>query len=140
MATLPAHLFLSGDASYVRGRQDADYEKGILSENMAEIPPQRFRAGLRYDTGKWWAEGEGVFSGPQTHVAADLREAPTPAWEIANVRGGIQRGGLSLTAGVTNLFDRTYHEHLSYQRDPFRTGVVVYEPGRSFFINAGYRF
>lgn len=140
VATLPGHLFLSGDASYVRGRQDADYEKGILSENMAETPPQRFRAALRYDTGKWWTEGEGVFSGPQTHVAADLREEPTPAWEIANVRGGVQRGALSLTAGVTNLFDREYHEHLSYQRDPFRSGVVVYEPGRSFFINAGYRF
>ena len=81
-----------------------------------------------------------VMADRNRELAADLREEPTPGWEIANLRGGIQRGALSVTAGVTNLFDRTYHEHLSYQRDPFRSGVVVYEPGRSFFINAGYRF
>jgi len=44
-----------------------------------------------------------------------------------------------LTLGVTNLFDRGYAEHLSFQRDPFRSGVRVYEPGRSVFLNASLR-
>ncbi len=140
VATLTGHLFLSGDVSFVRGTQEPAPEKGIVSGNLAEIPPQRLRAALRYDTGTWWTEAEGVFSGAQTRVDTDLLEQPTPAWEIANLRGGIQRGPLTVTAGVTNLFNRTYHEHLSYQRDPFRSGVIVNEPGRGFFLNAGYRF
>jgi iron complex outermembrane receptor protein len=140
VATLTGQLFLSGDASFVRGSQEPASEKGILSENLAEIPPQRFRAAIRYDTGEWWVEMEGVISGAQGRVNTDLREKPTPGWEIGNLKGGIQRGAFTLTAGVTNLFDRTYHEHLSYQRDPFRSGIMVNEPGRAWFINAGYRF
>jgi len=30
-------------------------------------------------------------------------------------------------------------ESLSYQRDPFRSGVRVPEPGRSLFANASFR-
>jgi iron complex outermembrane receptor protein len=45
-----------------------------------------------------------------------------------------------VTAGVTNAFDRLYTDHLSYQRDPFRSGVRVPEPGRSLFANASFRF
>jgi iron complex outermembrane receptor protein len=49
-------------------------------------------------------------------------------------------GGLALTAGVSNLFDRFYSESLSYQRDPNRSGIRVPEPGRNFFANAAWRF
>jgi iron complex outermembrane receptor protein len=140
VATLTGALFLSGDASFVRGSQEPAPRKGILSENLAEVPPQRFRAALRYDTGGWWVEMEGVCSGAQGRVNTDLREQATRGWEIGNFRGGVQRGAFTLTTGVTNLFDRSYHEHLSYQRDPFRSGVLVNEPGRTWFLNAGYRF
>jgi iron complex outermembrane recepter protein len=140
VATLTGRLFLSGDASFVQGSQSPSPASGILSENLAEVPPQRFRTALRYDTGTWWTEMEGVLSGAQGRVDADLQEEPTPGWAIANLRGGVQRGPLTVTVGVTNLFDRTYHQHLSYQRDPFRSGTIVNEPGRGWFLNAGYRF
>jgi iron complex outermembrane receptor protein len=39
-----------------------------------------------------------------------------------------------------NLLDRTYAPHLSYQRDPFRTGARVLDPGRSLYANASVRF
>jgi outer membrane receptor protein involved in Fe transport len=29
---------------------------------------------------------------------------------------------------------------MSYQRDPFRTGTRVFEPGRNVYINLSYRF
>jgi iron complex outermembrane receptor protein len=41
---------------------------------------------------------------------------------------------------VQNLFDRTYVEHLSYQRDPFAAGFKVPEPGRSFQLAAQYAY
>jgi iron complex outermembrane receptor protein len=43
-------------------------------------------------------------------------------------------------AGVTNLLDRMYVEHLSYQRDPFASGVKVPEPGRIVYANVQYTF
>ncbi len=52
----------------------------------------------------------------------------------------MRRDRLLITVGLDNLFDKAYIEHLSYQRDPFRSGVRVPEPGRNFFVNIGYRF
>ena len=38
------------------------------------------------------------------------------------------------------LSRRYYVEHLSYWRDPFRSGVRVPEPGRNVFANLAVRF
>ena len=140
VATLSGRFFLSGDLSYVRGSQDPDPSRQIYSENLAEMPPLRGRLALRYDTGTIWAEAEGVFAAAQNRVDTDLEEAPTPGWGIANLRVGASFAGFTLTAGVANVFDRLYTESLSYQRDPFRSGVRVPEPGRVFFANLGWRF
>ena len=140
VATLTDRIFLSGDVSYVRGSQDAQPALGITSTNLAEMPPLRGRLGLRYDTGRFWAEAEGVFSAAQTRVDTDLEETPTAGWGIANLRLGANVAGLTLTAGVANVFDRLYYESLSYQRDPYRSGIRVPEPGRTFFANVGWRF
>jgi iron complex outermembrane receptor protein len=42
--------------------------------------------------------------------------------------------------GVDNLLNRYYYEHCSYQRDPFRLGTVVPEPGRAAFITLSREF
>ena len=57
-----------------------------------------------------------------------------------NASAGVRQGRLRLTLGLVNAFDRLYIEHLSFQRDPFRSGVRVPEPGRSLFANASFRF
>jgi outer membrane receptor protein involved in Fe transport len=41
--------------------------------------------------------------------------------------------------GMNNIFDRRYMEHLSYQRDRFRSGARIYEPGWSILVNLSYR-
>jgi iron complex outermembrane receptor protein len=41
--------------------------------------------------------------------------------------------GFTINAGIDNVFDKKYFEHLSYLRDPFATGVKVPEPGRTFY-------
>jgi iron complex outermembrane recepter protein len=73
-------------------------------------------------------------------VDADLSETPTPGYGTASLRAGYRRGRVSITAGVDNLLDRSYVEHLSFQRDPFRSGVRVEAPGRSAYLNASVRF
>jgi len=133
-------LFLSGDVSYVRGRQEVAPERGVFSENLAEMPPLRAQVRLRFDDGRFWALVEGVFAADQEDVDRDLSEERTPGYAIANLSLGLRRGRLVFTAGVANLFDRYYVDHLSYQRDPFRSGVRVPEPGRNLFANLAARF
>ena len=94
----------------------------------------------RYDDGRFFGSLEGVFAADQDRVDASLNEAPTPGWGVMNATAGFRQGRLRLTAGVANVFDRLYVDHLSYQRDPFRSGVRVPEPGRSLFANASFRF
>lgn len=140
VVTLTDRLFLSGDVSYVRGTQDPVPAEQILSTNLAEMPALRGRAALRYATGKYWAEVEGVATAAQNRVDTDLNEQPTPAWQAANVKVGAALAGFELTFGVWNLFNEQYYETLSYQRDPYRSGVKVPEPGRNFFVNLGWQF
>jgi iron complex outermembrane receptor protein len=41
---------------------------------------------------------------------------------------------------MDNVLDALYSEHLSYQRDAFRSGVRVYEPGRTLSARLSARF
>jgi iron complex outermembrane receptor protein len=133
-------VFVSGDVSYVRGTQKGDTSRGIAEGPLAEMPPLRGRVAARYDDGRFFGSVEGVFAADQERVDASLNEARTPGWGTMNASAGLRQGRLQVTAGLANLFDRLYVEHLSFQRDPFRTGVRVPEPGRSFFANASFRF
>jgi iron complex outermembrane recepter protein len=143
VASLPVlfeRVFLAGDVSYVRGTQEGDATRGIDAGDLAEMPPLRGRLSARYDDGRFHARLEGVFAAEQDHVDTALREELTPGWGIANVSAGVRAGRLRATAGVNNLFDRLYVEHLSYQRDPFRSGTHVPEPGRSLYLNVSAGF
>jgi iron complex outermembrane receptor protein len=133
-------LFISSDLSFVRGTRALMPQDGITDPDLAEMPPIRSRNALRYDTGRYFAEIEGVFAGAQDNVDSTLNELPTPGYGIANIKGGVNYKSLSVRLGLNNIFSRTYYENLSYQRDPFRTGARVYEPGRNFFINLSYRY
>ncbi len=144
LAPLSDRVFVAGDVSAVRGTQVANPAAGIRSTSIEEIPPVRTRLALRYDArrekGGLFAEVEGVYSATQARVNSDVLEVPTPGYGIANLRGGASFGRVELTVGVGNLFDRTYTEHLSYQRDPYRLGVKVYEPGRNIYGQIAVRY
>jgi iron complex outermembrane receptor protein len=137
---LSRKFFISSDLSYVRGTKDVVPERGILDPDLAEMPPMRSRTNLRYDTGTFFGEIEALFSGPQDHVDSALGEQSTPGYGIANLKGGLNYKRASLRLGLNNIFGRNYYEYLSYQRDPFRSGARVYEPGRNFFVSLSYRY
>jgi iron complex outermembrane receptor protein len=140
LPVLIGRVFVSGSLSYVRGTQDGDPARAIAAGPVAEMPPLRGRAAARYDDGRFFGSVEGVFAADQDRVDASLGETRTPGWGVMNASAGVRQGRLRLTAGVVNVFDRLYTESLSYQRDPFRSGVRVPEPGRSLFANASFRF
>jgi iron complex outermembrane receptor protein len=137
--TLRTALSVSGDLSYVRGTMTPQPAIGITSTNLTETPPLRTRLRVRLDNSRVVAEVEGVASAAQTHVDLTLGESSTPSYAIANLSAGLRRGALSVTAGVANLFNQYFVEHLSYQRDPFRSGIRVAEPGRNVFSSVTWK-
>jgi iron complex outermembrane receptor protein len=138
--SISSRFVLAGGLSYVRGTQDPVPAKGILSRNLSEIPPLSSRAALRYDDGLFSGEVEGIFAADQSRVNADLREASTPGYNLANLKFGVNFKRFSVRAGIDNIFNKDYVEFLSYQRDPFRNGVRVPEPGRTYYLNLAYRY
>jgi iron complex outermembrane receptor protein len=138
--TVRPPLSFSGDVSYVRGTMTPRAALGVTSRDLAETPPLRARLRARIDDGRVFAELEGVASAAQTRVDRTLGEATTPAYGLANLTAGLRRGRASLALGIANLFDTYFVEHLSFQRDPFRSGLRVAEPGRNLFANASWKF
>jgi len=138
--TIRRPLSLSGDVSYVRGTMSPRADLGVTSRDLAETPPLRARVRARVDDGRLFAELEGVASAAQTRVDRSLGEATTPAYGLANLTAGVRRGHASLAIGIANVFDTYFVEHLSFQRDPFRSGLRVAEPGRNVFMNASWKF
>jgi iron complex outermembrane receptor protein len=140
--SLTQELFLFGGMSYVQARKETKpgSPNNINSSNVAEIPPLKTRLALRYDKGSYFGEVETILSATQSRVDTDLREEKTSGYGVVNVKVGGNFKGFTINAGIDNVFDKRYFEHLSYQRDPFATGVKVPEPGRTFYVNVSYTF
>jgi iron complex outermembrane receptor protein len=136
---LSSRVFLSGDVAYVRGTQDPIPELGIYSEDIAEMPPLSVRLAARWQSPKLFAEIEGVGAAGQDKVDVDLNESTTPSWGIVNLKGGITTGPWRIQVVLGNIFDRTYHEHYSYLRNPYRSGFIITEPGRNVTFSIGWR-
>jgi iron complex outermembrane receptor protein len=140
--SLTQELFLFGGMSYVQARKETKPEKNINSSRVAEIPPLKTRIALRYDKGTYFGEVETILSATQNRVDRDLREEKTSGYGVVNVKVGGNFKGFTITAGIDNVFDKKYFEHLSYLRNPFAmpSNAKVPEPGRTFYINASYTF
>lgn len=132
-AVLHRTLLLSGGLSYVRGsKRSGGY--------LAEMPPLRSRTALRYGARVFFAEIENQASWRQERVDSTLREERTPGYGVVNLKAGVHSRRWNVAAGMDNILDRYYYEYLSFQRDPFRNGTRVPEPGRSLFLTAWYGF
>lgn len=114
-------------ASYVRGE---DTEK---KEDLAEIPPFNGKAGLRIPvlnvlnvdvSASWYATQEKVASG-------ELRTGGYTLYDLylSSHRFNFNYVTLQLSAGIENITDKAYRNHLSTYR-----GLVKLEPGRNFFV------
>jgi len=137
---LGSRWFLTGSLAAVYGAKDPVAALGLQSEYLAEIPPLTSRLAARYDTGRFFGEVEGRFYGRQDRVDTDLQEEPTPGYGLANARVGFSYRSFQASININNVFDRFFINHLSYQRDPFRAGIRVPEPGRNLTLNLAYRF
>jgi iron complex outermembrane receptor protein len=125
--------------SYVRGKNTSD------DTNLPRIPPLEGRARVRVDVGRkvpWWAEFGGRFAARQTKIDLDFPENETPGFAVFHLRGGFEVfGRLHVDAGVENLFDQEYTEHLTpwaaVGSGDLQQGDEIPEPGR--YVRIGFK-
>ena len=131
---LPMDLYLTGALSYVRG------ENRDTGQDLAEIPPLTGNVALRYDVGSYFIEIRERFADEQDRVDETLQEEATAGWAVTDLKAGLEWRRWRLIGGINNLFDKFYQTHLSYQRDPFRSGVKVPETGMFGYLTLAYRY
>lgn len=115
---------------------------------LPQMPPLETRLGLDWDNGTWSAgalwrvvERQGrVAVGEGNIVGQDLGK--TGGFGVFSVHGGWRIGqAWSLTAGVDNLFDKVYAEHISpsvVELQGFTTSTRVNEPGRVAWMKLAF--
>ncbi len=134
--------------AYVHGNNDTD------DKPLAQQQPLEFRLGAQYDNhvysfGALWrivASQDRFDVGSGNIVMNGMDIGQTPGFGVFSINAGWRpMKNALLTAGIDNLIDKTYAEHLS------RTGAAapgylvpantrINEPGRTFWVKATYTF
>ena len=79
------------------------------------------------------------FVADQNRNSTEFGETPTPSFTLVDVNIGYQiLNDLRLDAGVQNIFDENYYEHLN--RSVGGTINPIFAPGRNVFVNLNYNF
>lgn len=116
---------------------------------LPEVPPWEARAALRVSHGEdshVWGQLGGRVAGAQRRVDPAFGEDETDGFFTLHLRAGarIARLGLEVEAGVENLLNRTYHEHLTREAmlpvGGLAAGDEVPAPGRSAHVGARWDF
>ena len=126
---------------YVYGQNTRD------DRPLSEIPPAEARIGLRYDrhgTRDWFVTGSSRLVAEQDRIDEAFGENGTPGFITFDLRGGARLvEGLWLDAGMLNLLDKQYHEHLTREAllpvGDLSAGQEVPAPGLSAYVTLPLR-
>lgn len=120
-------------AGYVRGE---DIENNL---NLPQIPPFNGRVGLKSQIAKYFildvsstvfAEQDKVAAGEITTLGYAVFDA-----SLSSVPFKLAVTNVKILAGVENMFDKSYRNHLSTSR-----GSITTEPGRNLFVRINVDF
>lgn len=139
---LGQHWRLVATAAWVRATNDTE------NVPLAQTPPMDGTLGVDFDNGDWFggallrASARQDRIHPRHGTIYSLDSAPTPGFSVVSLYGGRHLlEQMSVTAGIDNLFDRHYAEHI--QRGLAELGAAatrVPEPGRSFWLRINASF
>lgn len=153
LSPLPVYRYVNGDAKYwgmetsasflltrtLKLLASVDYlwgQNDLLDEPALGVTPFGGSLGLRYDhpADLWYLQGSVRGRADQSRVATSLGEVSTDGYAAGDIRGGVLIfKNLRLDAGVENLWDQQYVNHLN-TKNPF-TGEQIPEPGIVLFVN-----
>lgn len=133
---------LKGDASlaYVRGENDSE------NRPLGQIAPLEGRLGLAWDNRVWSAGALLRLVAAQDRYALNEGNivgqdiGKTGGFGVFSINGGYRPAkGVLIAAGIDNLFDKTYAEHISRAGAMvagFDQTLRVNEPGRTVWLKA----
>lgn len=126
VADIAGGFSVAATTAYTRGQNHE------LDEPMYLIPPMSAMLALRFDRPTYWAELESRMAMPQNRVARQVsNEDVTDGYFVLNLRGSYAFSErVSLRAGIDNLLDTFYHEHLSFGNLP--------SEGRNVYLSASW--
>ena len=110
-------------------------ETEINNDALPEIPPFETTLKLHYRLlkGKLVPKITCRFVAQQKHVSQAFYEPETPGFFLLSMSFVYEiNKHIGLTAGVNNIFDKSYYEHLN--RKITGSSEKLYEPGRVFFV------
>ncbi|MGD9929511.1 MAG: TonB-dependent receptor [Mangrovibacterium sp.] len=109
----------------------------VADEALPEIPPMEFRYRLlgSFMKNKLRAELSFRNAFKQSRIATSFGESVTPSFRVVDLKTSYALDKrISLSSGVSNLFDEAYYEHLSRSVREMDSRPI-YSPGRSFYFS-----
>jgi iron complex outermembrane receptor protein len=129
---------LDGTVSYVRG------ERRDTGDNLYRIAPLTARTMLSYVQTTWRIGVEAETVAAQSKVSTENNEQKTGGYAVFNLMGNYEATkALTLSAGINNIFDRDYQNHLGgYNRISDNPDIAQGErlPGLGRSVYAGVNF
>jgi len=131
--------------AYKKGEKDTQ-PTGQTNTNLAEITPLKLNASVTYDYDSQGSVELSVQAADAwDDVDSDNGEQNLAGYGIMNLKTTREfDNGIRLTAGVDNMFDKTYaltntYKDLILMTDGSDT-MLINEPGRYMYLNASYAF
>jgi len=131
-------LTTGGQFSLTKGRNTTD------NRNIAMISAPTGSLHATYRPSNWHLGGRFNFALEQTDIdkayTPSANHGKTPAWSTLDIYGGYQLSKTwQVNAGIDNLMDHAYYDHLSY--DPVDPTVYKNnEPGRNYWAKVTAKF
>ncbi|MCU7797772.1 MAG: TonB-dependent receptor [Candidatus Thiodiazotropha sp. (ex Myrtea spinifera)] len=140
-------MYLDFGVAYQRGKKDEPLS-GQTDTDLAEIPPLKANLALNYEYAhKSNARIEMVAADKWDNFDGDNGEQALDSYAVVNLKVQHQlTDQFEITAGVDNVFDRTYAASNTYNDLTLiasgATGEVmlINEPGRYLYVNTTFRF
>lgn len=120
---------VAGDMTYTHGQNRTD------DRPLAQIPPLQGKITVSYGQEDWRAGGRLNWATGQNRIDTARDPSQTPGYATLDLFGSYNlRDNVVLMAGIDNVLDKTYANHLSRSNVFDTTVTQVNEPGRTFYV------